>query len=61
MTRTSGLVPVALVIGIAPAPALAAFEWTYSDIDRDGNLELTKAEFERAGRGVFDAWDENRD
>jgi hypothetical protein len=52
---------LALVLALAPASAMAAAEWTYSDIDADGNLELTDREFEPVSRGVFAAWDDNRD
>ena len=43
------------------APALAQATWTYSDIDQDGNLELSSAEFERFGRDLFVTWDANTD
>lgn len=51
----------ALIFALAPAAALAAAQYTFSDIDADGNLELSEAEFERVSRGAFQAWDQNAD
>ncbi len=51
---------MALVLAVS-TPALAQATWSYSDIDQDGNLELTSAEFEAFGQEVFMSWDANAD
>lgn len=38
-----------------------ATQWTFRNIDRDGNLELTDREFSRVSRDVRGRWDANRD
>ncbi|WEX10639.1 PRC-barrel domain-containing protein [Chelativorans sp. AA-79] len=59
MRRMKTSTALALVLALAPATALAVE--AFSDLDTDGNQELTNAEFEQASRGVFQAWDENQD
>ena len=62
MTRPTRTCSTAMaLIMVAAAPALAQTTWTYSDIDRDGNLELSSAEFEAFGRDLFVSWDANVD
>jgi hypothetical protein len=36
-------------------------QWTFREIDSDGNLELTSREFARVGGNVYSRWDTNRD
>jgi hypothetical protein len=36
-------------------------QWTFRDIDRDSNLELSDREFSRVSRDVYGRWDANRD
>lgn len=52
------LLGAASIAALAAAPVAAA-EWSFDDIDADGNLELTEAEFEQAtvDSGLFDDWD----
>lgn len=57
----SAILTTALMI---PAASFGqAAEWTYTDWDSDGNLELTETEFETglAETGTFDAWDRDDD
>ncbi|WP_370159316.1 PRC-barrel domain-containing protein [Limimaricola soesokkakensis] len=42
-------------------PALAQTTWTYSDIDTDGNLELSSVEFENYSGELFGQWDVDGD
>lgn len=51
---------MALILTVS-APAFAQTTWTYQDIDQDGNLELSAAEFDTFGRNVFVTWDANTD
>jgi sporulation protein YlmC with PRC-barrel domain len=44
-----------------PAAALSATEWTFKDIDADGNLEVTEKEFESVSGQAFSAWDADAD
>ena len=48
---------LALLMALGAGPALAAAEWTFNDVDQDGNLELSDREFEQVSRGAFKAWD----
>lgn len=57
-TSTTAL---ALILAAATSPALAQASWTFSDIDSDGNLELSRSELEAFGRQVFIAWDSDAD
>ncbi|SDY89488.1 PRC-barrel domain-containing protein [Citreimonas salinaria] len=59
-TTRSCSTAMALVL-VAATPALAQTTWTYSDIDQDGNLELSSAEFEALGRELFVTWDADQD
>jgi sporulation protein YlmC with PRC-barrel domain len=52
---------LAVVLALAPASAFAAAEWNFSDVDADGNLELSEREFENVSRAAFDDWDQNLD
>lgn len=52
---------LALLLALGTAPAIAAAEWTFSDIDRDGNRELSQDEFEQVSRAVFRSWDADTD
>lgn len=54
------LLTTALLI---PASAGQAAEWTYTDWDNDGNLELSDTEFETGFKetGTFAAWDRDGD
>lgn len=52
---------LALVMALGTGPSLAAAEWTFSDIDADGNLELSQAEFEQVSRSAFRSWDADAD
>lgn len=62
MTRTTRTCSTAMALVLATAaPALAQVTWTYSDIDQDGNLELSSAEFEQFGRDLFVTWDASAD
>ena len=62
MTRTTRTCSTAMALVLATAaPTLAQVTWTYSDIDQDGNLELSSAEFETLGRDLFVSWDANVD
>jgi hypothetical protein len=38
-----------------------ATQWTFRNIDSDGNLELTDREFSRVSRDVYGRWDANQD
>ncbi|SDY92581.1 hypothetical protein [Citreimonas salinaria] len=58
--RTAALVTTLMI----PVGAFAqAAEWTYTDWDNDGNLELSETEFQTgfAESGTFDAWDRDDD
>lgn len=52
---------LALLLALGAGPSLAAAEWAFSDIDRDGDLELSQAEFEQVSRAVFRSWDADTD
>lgn len=52
---------LALVMALGAGPVLAAAEWTFSDIDADGNGELSQAEFEQVSRSAFRSWDADAD
>ncbi|TGN61820.1 PRC-barrel domain containing protein [Paracoccus liaowanqingii] len=58
MTNIVRVSSTAMVLALAvSAPAFAQSTWTYSDIDQDGNLELSDVEFDTVGRDVFTTWD----
>lgn len=62
MRRTTRTCSTAMVLILAAAgPAFAQTTWSFSDIDRDGNLELSAAEFEAFGRDLFVSWDADAD
>ncbi|UIJ73324.1 PRC-barrel domain-containing protein [Aurantimonas sp. HBX-1] len=52
---------MALILATSAAPALAQATYTFADIDADGNLELSSAEFERVARDTYGRWDTNSD
>lgn len=55
--KTFGATALAAIL--TSSIALAAAEWTYSDFDSDGNLELTEQEFTTglSDNDVFSDWD----
>ncbi len=61
MKHKTSSTALALVLALGAAPAFAAAEWTFDDIDADGDLELTSAEFEQVSLSVFRAWDADAD
>jgi hypothetical protein len=61
MKYTTTSSALALVLALGAAPAFAAAEWTFDDIDADGDLELTNAEFEQISLSVFRSWDADAD
>lgn len=61
MKTTMTSTAVAVIFALTPFAAQAAAQWSYSDVDSDGNLELTEREFEPVSRGAFAAWDANQD
>lgn len=52
---------MALALAVLAGPAFAQAEWTFADIDQDGNLELTEREFEPVSRDAFDRLDADDD
>ncbi len=52
---------LALLMTLGAGSAFAAAEWTFSDIDQDGNLELSNKEFEQVSQDAFRSWDTNQD
>jgi Ca2+-binding EF-hand superfamily protein len=52
------LLGAASIAALAAAPVAAA-EWSFDDIDADGDLEVTEVEFAEAtgASGLFDDWD----
>jgi hypothetical protein len=44
----------------ATATGAVPTQWTFRDIDRDRNLELTDREFSSVGRDIYGRWDSNR-
>jgi hypothetical protein len=61
MTRKSEICSTALALVLAASAPATAVTWTYSDIDQDGNLELSESEFSPAASDLFAEWDANRD
>ena len=61
MRRTS--TAIGLVILLGPASGMSAVEWSFSDWDEDGNLELTEQEFVggASDAGIYDDWDADND
>lgn len=52
---------MALALAVLAGPAFAQAEWTFADVDQDGNLELTEREFESVSRDAFERLDTNND
>jgi sporulation protein YlmC with PRC-barrel domain len=46
---------------LLPVASYGQTTWTYSDIDADGNLELSDVEFERYSTGLFERYDADAD
>lgn len=57
-TASTGL---CIVFALGVAPALAAAEWSFSDIDQDGSGEIASPEFEQITGAVFKDWDADDD
>jgi sporulation protein YlmC with PRC-barrel domain len=52
----------AMILILATAASSAAqTRWSYADIDRDGDLELSESEVEAFGQDLFVLWDTNSD
>lgn len=52
---------LALILALSTGTAHAAAQWSFSDIDADGNLELSSREFTAVSRDAFSQLDRNQD
>lgn len=59
MRKTS--TAMGLVLAVTALPVIAQTTYTYTDLDLDGNLELSQVEFDTFGREIFMTWDADAD
>jgi len=52
---------LALLLTLSAGPSIAAAEWTFSDVDANGDLGLSRAEFQQVSRAAFRSWDADGD